>query len=65
MTELIHAEMSMIGNGLAQAGASIDLDQARPEFVAFLRKLLAFRKRFERYFNVYQHVLGFPTARGS
>lgn len=63
MTELIHAEMSMIGNGLAQAGASIDLDQARPEFVAFLRKLLAFRKRFERYFNVYQHVLGFPDGK--
>lgn len=62
MSELMHAEMSMIGNGLAQAGASIDLDQARPEFVEFLRKLLAFRKRFEKYFNVYQHVLGFPDG---
>ena len=62
MTELMHAEMSMIACGLAQAGASIDLDQAKPEFVEFLRRLLAFRKQFERYFSVYQHVLGFPDG---
>lgn len=62
MSELMHAEMSMIGNGLAQAGASIDLDQAKPEFVEFLRRLLAFRKRFENYFNTYQHVLGFADG---
>lgn len=62
IAELIHAEMSMIGNGLAQAGASIDLDQARPEFLEFLRRLLGFRKHFEKYFNVYQHVLGFPDG---
>lgn len=62
MRELIHAEMSMIGNGAAQAGASIDLSQAKPEFVAFLRKMFAWRKRFEKYFTVYQHVLNFPDG---
>jgi len=62
LRELFHAEMSMIGNGLAQAGGSIDLAQASPEFVAFLHNLFAFRKRFERYFNTYQHVLGFPNG---
>ncbi len=63
LRELMHAEMSMIGNGFAQAGASIDLQQARPEFVDFLGKLAAFRKRFEKYFNAYQHVLGFPDGK--
>lgn len=62
LRELVHAEMSMIGNGACQAGASIDLAQARPEFVEFLRKMLAWRKRFERYFTVYQHILGFPDG---
>ncbi len=62
MTELMHAGMSMIGNGLAQAGASIDLDQAKPDFLEFLRRLLGFRKQFENYFSVYQHVLGFPDG---
>lgn len=62
LRELMNAEMSMIGNGLAQAGASFDLKQAKPEFVAFMKKLLAFRKRFEGYFDVYQHVLGFPDG---
>jgi len=63
MRELVHAEMSMIGNGLAQSGGSIDLEHARPEFIEFLRKLFAFRKRFEKYFAVYQHVLGFPDGK--
>jgi len=62
MTELIHAEMSMIANGLAQSGGGIDLAEAKPEFIEFLKKLFAFRKRFERYFNTYQHVLGFPDG---
>lgn len=62
LRELMHAEMSMIGNGFAQAGASVDFQQARPEFIAFLGKLAAFRKRFEQYFGVYQHVLGFPDG---
>ena len=61
--ELIHAEMSMIGNGLAQAGGSLDLKQAKPEFIDFLKRLFAFRKRFENYFGVYQHVLGFPDGK--
>ncbi|MCE5199849.1 MAG: hypothetical protein ABFD54_07340 [Armatimonadota bacterium] len=61
--ELFHAEMSMIGNGLAQAGGSVDFNTARPEFVEFLKKLFAFRKRFEKYFDTYQHVLGFPDGK--
>lgn len=60
--ELRHALMSMIGNGLAQAGGSIDLGQASPELIGLLRDLFAFRKRFESYFGVYQHVLGFPDG---
>lgn len=62
LQELMHAEMSMIANGVAQSGGGIDLDAARPEFVEFLGKLFAFRKRFEKYFNTYQHVLGFPDG---
>ncbi|MHB9036229.1 MAG: alpha-galactosidase [Armatimonadota bacterium] len=61
--ELFHAEMSMIASGIPQAGGSIDLKQARPQFLEFLRKLFAFRKRFERYFDTYQHVLGFPDGK--
>ena len=62
MAELIHAEMSMIANGLAQSGGGIDLAEAGPEFIDFLKKLFAFRQRFEKYFNTYQHVLGFPDG---
>lgn len=62
LEELIHAEMSMIGNGLAQAGGGFDLKHAPQELVEFLKKLFAFRKRFEHYFDVYQHVLGFPDG---
>ena len=62
MRELVHAEMSMIGNGIAQAGGGFDFKQAPPEFMAFLKKLFAFRKRFEDCFNSYQHVLGFPDG---
>ena len=63
LRELIHAEMSMIGNGICQAGGGFDLKQAKPEFMQFLKKLFAFRKRFENYFNTYQHVLGFPDGK--
>lgn len=62
MAELIHAEMSMIANGAAQSGGGVDLETAAPEFIAFLKKLFAFRKKYERYFNTYQHVLGFPDG---
>ncbi|MCE5321920.1 alpha-galactosidase [bacterium] len=61
--ELFHAEMSMIAYGLAHAGGSIDLKQARPEFMEFLARLFAFRMRFEKYFDTYQHVLGFPDGK--
>jgi len=78
--ELKHAAMSMIGCGLAHAGASIDLSQAgvavtgnaeecppassnAARYVELLRNLFAFRKRFARYFDTYQHVLGFPDGR--
>jgi hypothetical protein len=62
LRELIYAEMSMIGNGVCQAGASLDLMQARPEFLEFLKRMFAWRKRFESYFTVYQHILGFPDG---
>jgi len=62
LRELIHAEMSLIACGFAQAGCSIDLSRARPELIGFLEKLAAFRKRFARYFDTYQHVLGFPDG---
>jgi len=63
MRELFHAEMSMIGNGANQAGAGFDLAQAKPEFIEFLRRMFAWRKRFARYFTVYQHILGFPDGK--
>ena len=63
LKELIHAEMSMIGNGLAQAGGSLDLKQAKPELLSILKKLFEFRKRFEKYFDTYQHVLAFPDGK--
>ncbi|MCX8053732.1 MAG: alpha-galactosidase [Armatimonadetes bacterium] len=63
LEELIHAEMSMIGNGIAQAGGGFDFKQAPQELMDFLKKLFAFRKRFEKYFDVYQHVLGFPDGK--
>lgn len=63
MKELMYAEMSMIGNGAAQAGGGFDFKQASPEFMSFMKKLMAFRKKFEQYFTVYQHVLGFPDGK--
>lgn len=62
LKELIHAEMSMIGIGDCEAGGSIDLAQAKPEFTQFLKKMFAWRKKFARYFTVYQHILGFPDG---
>lgn len=62
MAELIHAESSMIANGVAQSGGGIDLETSTPEFIAFLGKLFTFRKKYERYFNTYQHILGFPDG---
>ncbi len=63
LREMIHAEMSMIANGANQAGGGFDLREAKPEFIEFLRRMFAFRKRFERYFDVYQHILGFPDGK--
>ena len=60
--ELKHAEMSMIGNGIAQAGGGFDFKQATQEFMDWLRLLFAFRKRFSNYFDTYQHILGFPDG---
>lgn len=56
------AEVSTIGNGATQAGASIDLKTAPPEVVSFLGQLFNWRKRFSDYFQVYQHVLNFPDG---
>lgn len=62
LRELIHAEMSMIGNGACQAGGSVDLEQAGSAFIEFLSKLYAWRETFAGYFTVYQHILGFPDG---
>lgn len=55
-----YAEVSMLGNGATQAGASIDLSIAPPAVITFLNKLFSWRKQFSDYFQVYQHVLNFP-----
>lgn len=62
LKELIFAEMSMLGNGVNQAGGSVDLEGAPPEFIEFLKRMFGWRKRFEPYFRVYQHILGFPDG---
>ena len=34
-----------------------------PELSAYLKRFCAFRRRFARYFEVYQHVLDFPDGK--
>jgi hypothetical protein len=59
---LQYAEASMLGNNVNQAGASIDLTNAPPALLDFLKQMFAFRSRFASYFTSYQHVLGFPDG---
>jgi hypothetical protein len=60
--QLEYAELSMLPKGLKEAGGTIDQNQARPEFKTFLKNLFAFRRRFDRYFDVYQRLSGAPDA---
>ena len=61
--ELIHAEIEHDRQRLrAGRGEHRSRRRPSPEFIEFLQKLFAFRKRFEHYFNTYQHVLGFPDG---
>lgn len=57
-----YAEVSMLGNGATQAGASLDLTITPPAVISFLAKLFSWRKQFSEYFQVYQHILNFPDG---
>lgn len=53
---------------MAAIGAISDLPQVQgpsrdPEFGAYLERFLEFRGKFESFFEVYQHVLGFPDGK--
>lgn len=61
-SQLEYAELSMLAKGLKEAGGTIDQTQARPEFRLFLKNLFAFRRRFDRYFDVYQRLSAPPDA---
>lgn len=56
------AEVSMVGNGASQAGASLDLAITPEPVITFLNKLFTWRKQFGEYFRVYQHILNFPDG---
>jgi len=58
---LSYAEMSMIGAGGMNAGASLDLTKISPELRDYLRKLFGWRKKFEEYFQDYQHIFDYPS----
>jgi hypothetical protein len=64
LDKLKFAVVSVIGNGATQAGGSIDLSKATPEYTGFLKKLFDWRKQFARYFTQYQHILHFPDGSG-
>lgn len=57
-----YATVSVIGNGAIQAGGSLDLANTPPAVIQFLNQLFSWRKQYADYFNVYQHVLGFPDG---
>jgi hypothetical protein len=62
LNELKFAEMTQLGNGATQAGGSFDLANAPAELIKFVGKMFTFRKAFESYFTVYQHILDFPNG---
>ncbi|MEI6044460.1 MAG: alpha-galactosidase [Chloroflexota bacterium] len=57
---LKYAETRMVGVGGIVAGASLDLTKTPAELLNHLKKLYTWRKNFEQYFTVYQHVLEIP-----
>jgi Melibiase len=58
-----YALASTISNGGTQAGGSIDLRVTPPGLKDFMKVLFEWRKRFEKYFSDYQHILGFPDGK--
>jgi Melibiase len=60
LDRLKFAELSMVHKGVKEAGAAFDLRVARPELLDFLRKLFAFRRHFDQYWENYQHLLQRP-----
>jgi len=61
-SQLEYAELSMLSKGLKEAGGTIDPAKSRPELKTFIKNLMAFRKRFDRYFDVYQRVSDAPDG---
>jgi hypothetical protein len=57
---LKYVETRMVGIGGMVAGGSLDLTKTPPELINHLKKLYTWRKKFEDYFTVYQHVLAEP-----
>ncbi len=57
---LKYTETRMIGSGGNVAGASLDLTKTPPELLNHIKKLYTWRKKFEQYFTVYQHILNEP-----
>jgi hypothetical protein len=64
LSTLSYAELSMIGAGGMNAGASLDLNRISPDLQTYLRKLFTWRKRYEPFFRVYQHVFDYPSETG-
>jgi Melibiase len=60
LDRLKFAELSMLHKGLKEAGAAFDLRFNRPDLLDFLRKLFAFRRHFDQYWESYQHLLQRP-----
>ncbi len=59
-SQLEYAQLSMLSKGAKEAGGTIDLNAARPELRTFIKNLFSFRKRFDRYFEVYQRLSDAP-----
>jgi hypothetical protein len=57
-------KLSIVGaiSGLPRSGIRRIPDPS-PELAAYLKRFFAFRKRFERYFDQYQQVMGVPDGK--
>jgi hypothetical protein len=59
---LKYALTSMIGSGAINSGASLDLTRPLPgDLLTYMQKLYGWRKKFEDYFKVYQHIFDSPS----
>ncbi len=57
---LKYVQTKMVAIGGNVAGASLDLTRTPPEMINHLKKLYGWRRKFEQYFEVYQHILNEP-----